>query len=427
MPELLATPLNANDLIQALTVMYRIRRSSMVWGPPGIGKSRLMKQLADKLGIALKDVRALLMNPVDVNGLPHVRYRTAAMEAFAKLLETPDVSQQDFMANAAQIYNQTSEQDLYGTTIWSRPGFLPAQGSGILLFDEINAAAVEVMAALYQVMLDFTVGDHKLAPGWVPFAAGNRLTDRGVAHKMPTPLSDRLFHYDLIVEWEPWRDWAANNNIHPLVLGYLQFSLRDHGRGIADNSDLLKDELTKLVGQPMLSIGEVKRVVDDIAKDHSDDAPVGMLHRFNPKDNERSFPTPRSWEMVSEALEALETAGMTGTRIEEAVIAGKVGPTAAKEMLSFAITFRQGFTIDGVTMNPDVAMVPDEPSMRCAVAASLARHANDRNIKQIGTYIERLPEEYQMLFVKAATARDQTLNATRWVTTFKAKNADIMA
>ncbi len=422
--ELMPVPLNSLDMMTALEAIFKIRRAAMVWGPPGVGKSKLMLQLSQKLGIAIKDVRALLMNPVDVNGLPHVQYKSRAMEKFAALMDGSDVPS---MAEMSQIFNSTSEFDLYGTTIWSRPGFLPADGSGILFFDELNSAPVQVQAALYQVMLDFAVGDHKLAQGWVPFAAGNRMSDRGHTVKMPTPLSDRMFHFDLMVEWEPWVIWAEANGIHPLVIAYLKFSLRDHGAGIVDVSKALKEKLADLIAQSVVSLGEVQTVMAQLTPDEGDDTAVGMLHRFNPKSGDRSFPTPRSWEMVSDAIKELEDAGLTGTRIEEATVAGKVGPTAAKELMAFSRTFRQGFTIDSVVRNPDTANLPDEPSMRCAIAAALARNVSDVNIDRIGAYINRMPEEYRVLFVKAATKRDTKLNATDWVVRFDVKHADIMA
>lgn len=425
MAELLAAPLNSTDLITALTMHYKMRRPPMVMGPPGIGKSRIMKQVAKKLGIKLKDVRALLMNPVDVNGLPHVQYRTRAMEQLAILFNSPDVPDLD---SIAQVFNQTSEVDLYGTTMWSRPGFLPADEAGILLFDELNAAAVEVMAALYQVMLDFQIGDHKLGDGWVPFAAGNRTTDRGVAHKIPTPLRDRLFFYDMVVEWSPWAEWAVTEgDIHPLVIAYLEYSLQDYGAGISDVSDAIKGKLAELLNQPMVSTGEVKALATLLERDAADDVGCGMLHRFNPKADERSFPTPRSWEMVSDAIKQLEAEGLTGTRIEEAMLSGKVGVTAAKEICAFSRAFRLGFTVGDVLMNPDSALVPDEPSMQCGVMNALARAADETNMAQIGTYMERMPEEYGVAFVKRATSRDKLLNKTGWVTKFRVQHADIFA
>ena len=426
MAELMSIPLNSNELKQALQSIYKIRRAAMVWGPPGVGKSRVMKQLAKELGIPLKDIRALLMNPVDVNGLPHIVHKTAALEQLEAILTAPGDIGADRTQKIADILHSTSEVDLYGTTIWSRPGFMP-NGPCLMLFDELNSAPAAVQAALYQVMLDFQIGDHKLVDGCVPFAAGNRMTDRGHTVRMPLPLSDRMFHYDFMVEWEPWVQWAVDNGVHPLIIAYLKFSLRDHGAGLVDVSAMLKEKLTELITQPVVSLGSVQTIMKQIADEQGgDDAPVGMLHRFNPKSGERSFPTPRSWEFVSDVIYQFEEDGLTGTLIEEATVAGKVGPTAARELAAFAITFRQNFTIDAVIRNPDTTNVPDEPSMRCAVAGALARYASPVNINQIGIYMDRLPEEYQVMFVKTATARDPALNATHWVTKFDVQKADIM-
>lgn len=449
MADALPIMLNADELDDALSLMIDIRRAAMVWGPPGIGKSRKMADLSTKLGIGLRDIRALLMNPVDVNGLPHVQFQSDAVAELVRLFRAKEVPSIDsinaifkkrrtramqeleklFAADApdndaiSQVLNQTSEVDLYGQTVWSRPGFLPSEGRGILLFDEINAAPPEVQAALYQVMLDFKVGEHVMASGWVPFAAGNRESDKGVAYRMPTPLSDRMFHFDLVVEFGPWERWAVDNDIHPLVVAYLQVTIRDDDSRSGQAVEILKRQMADAISRPGFSFDSAQDLIGKVKRQYSDG--VGMLHRFDPK--ERSFPTPRSWEMVSDALKKMEDRGLEGTQVERAVIAGKVGRVAAEEMLAFAITFRKGWTIGQALMNPDTCVVPEEPSMLCAVAGALARNVTTRNIGNGIKYVLRLPEEYRVMFIKQATERDPTLANTSPVTKFMVDHREIMA
>lgn len=376
--------LSAPDLMTALEFNVAIQQPCMTWGAPGGGKSQIMAQLANSLQIGLKDVRAMLMNPVDVNGLPYIRHATDPAEIIAKLqaaTSRPGAKMQEIINI---LKGEGDGIDYMGETVWSRPGILPKVGAGILFFDEINAAGPDVQAALYQPILDRRIGDHILGLGWTIMAAGNRESDRGVVYRMPTPLADRLQHYDLAVKFEPWVIWAEANDIHPLIVAYLKMSMRKYGES---------------------------------------DQGCGMLHRFNPK--ERSFPTPRSWEKVSNAVKAMEDRNLIGTEIERATIAGKVGRDAMVELLEFSVTYREGLTMDAIMLNPDSTKLPVQPAMRCAVAAALARNVKKTNVDRIWQYIERMEPEYQMLFVKTAF-RDHAVEVqeSRVISRFMSEHAD---
>ena len=74
-----------------------------------------------------------------------------------------------------------------------------------------------VQAALYQLVLDRKVGEYELPEGASLIACGNRETDRGVVHRMPTPLASRFVHLDIRVDAEDWMAWGRGE--------------RDRGRG----------------------------------------------------------------------------------------------------------------------------------------------------------------------------------------------------
>jgi MoxR-like ATPase len=89
----------------------QIRKPAFLWGSPGVGKSQIVAQVAASLGVRLIDIRAVLLDPVDLRGLPTVEHGKAA---------------------------------------WAIPAFLPEDGAGILFLDELNAAPPLVQAACYQ-------------------------------------------------------------------------------------------------------------------------------------------------------------------------------------------------------------------------------------------------------------------------------------
>jgi hypothetical protein len=163
----------------------RARQPVFIWGGPGGGKSAIVDQLAKSLAITLRDLRVLLLDPVDFRGLPLI----------------------------------SSD----GQTKWATPDFLPREGEGILFLDELNAAPAMVQASCYQLVLDRKLGDYTLPDGWSIIAAGNRDSDRAVTTRMPTPLRNRFVHLEFEVDVQEWSEWAVKSSIRPEVIAFLRF------------------------------------------------------------------------------------------------------------------------------------------------------------------------------------------------------------
>jgi hypothetical protein len=163
-----------------------------MWGPPGIGKSDIVKQIGDEQGREVVDVRLSLWEPTDIKGIPY--------------------------------YNADM-----GTMTWAPPSELPtdADSTAILFLDELNSAAPATQAAAYQLILNRRVGTYKLPDGVSIVAAGNRETDKGVTYRMPAPLANRFVHLELRTDFEDWLNWATANTIHEQVVGYVSFAKQD--------------------------------------------------------------------------------------------------------------------------------------------------------------------------------------------------------
>lgn len=174
-----------SELVTGLKGLTTIKQPVFLWGPPGVGKSDVVRQVAQQRDIGLKDFRAILMDPIDFHGIPYV-----------------------------------SES---GKTDWAPPGSFPTSGEGILFLDELNAAPPLTQAALYQLILDRRLGDYILPDGWSVIAAGNRASDRAVVHRMPSALANRFVHYSLDVNTEDWLDWAYKANIDEKVKSFIRF------------------------------------------------------------------------------------------------------------------------------------------------------------------------------------------------------------
>lgn len=182
--------------IQILTVLEREFAGTqsghhtpvMLWGPPGVGKSDMVAQIARRHEVPVVDIRLSQMEPSDLRGIPfrvdqHVEWAVPAM--------LPDAER-------------------HGP-------------EGILFLDEITSAPPAVSAAAYQLILDRRLGAYEVPPGWAIFAAGNRQGDRGVTYTMPAPLANRFSHFEVETHLDDWVAWAYANAIDERVIGFLRF------------------------------------------------------------------------------------------------------------------------------------------------------------------------------------------------------------
>ena len=181
-----------NEAKRSLRKCVKIKRPVFMWGPPGIGKSDIVKQIGNEFDREVIDVRLSLWEPTDIKGIPY--------------------------------YNSAEN-----TMTWAPPAELPtdANSTAILFLDELNSAAPATQAAAYQLILNRRVGTYVLPEGVSIIAAGNRETDKGVTYRMPAPLANRFLHLELTYSFDDWQEWAVNNKIHEQVVGYLGFAKQD--------------------------------------------------------------------------------------------------------------------------------------------------------------------------------------------------------
>lgn len=181
---------------RAINRAFKSQRPIFLWGPPGIGKSDVVKQIGDSLDAPVIDVRLSLWEPTDIKGIPYFDSITGTMK-WAPPIELPN---EEYASKHKHI---------------------------ILFMDEMNSAAPAVQAAAYQLVLNRRVGTYKLPDNVLIVAAGNREADKGVTYRMPAPLANRFTHLEMAVDWNDWFSWAADNRIHKDVVGFLTFSKKD--------------------------------------------------------------------------------------------------------------------------------------------------------------------------------------------------------
>ena len=323
--------LRPSELAATLKVLVEARQPVMVWGGPGCGKSEVAQQVAAEGGRTYYDVRALLLDPVDLRGIPW--------------------------------------RDDDNRTRWAPPDFLPPTASTALYLvnlEELPSGVPMVQAALFQLVRDRKCGEYELPEGASLMACGNRESDRGVTHRMPTPLASRFVHLEIKVDVPDWCSWAAGSGIAPEVLFYIQ----------------MRPE---------------------------------MLHQFDPQSREAAFACPRTWEFVSNVV---NQRGSLDPAAERALFRGSVGEAAAVEFSAFLKVWRELPHPKAVIDDPENALVPENASALVALCGSLYRLADDVNLGSIVSYALRLRREVGEFLVGSCIRRNQDLQHTdafiRW-------------
>jgi hypothetical protein len=205
------TGISPSRLKTALTHSINRKRPIFVWGPPGIGKSDIVAEVAREQNRPLIDIRLPLMEPTDVRGIPYLA----------------EVKVYDAQGNL--VRDEANVPLTEKVFKWSNPSDLPTDPNSraLVFFDEMSAAPPSVQAATYQVILNRKIGTYELPKDVVIVAAGNRVKDKGVAYNMPMPLANRFTHVTLDVSIDDWKEWALLNRVHKDVVGYLSFQPND--------------------------------------------------------------------------------------------------------------------------------------------------------------------------------------------------------
>ncbi|GIW25204.1 ATP-binding protein [Meiothermus sp.] len=174
------------ELTQYLSglIEHRIQLATMLWGPPGVGKSSIVAQTARRYGIGFIDVRLSQLAPTDLRGLP---------------------------------------VPLDGVSRWYPPEFLPREGEGILFLDELNMAPPTMQGMAQQLILDRKVGSYELPEGWFVWAAGNRKEDRAAVFDMPAPLANRFIHLEVTPDFDSFKAYGLQAGIDERILAFLAF------------------------------------------------------------------------------------------------------------------------------------------------------------------------------------------------------------
>ena len=237
--------------------------------------------------------------------------------------------------------------------VWASPNFLPKNpdSKGILFLDEINTAPPSVQASAYQLVLDRKVGDYELPSGWSIVAAGNHESDRGVVYRMPPPLANRFVHLSMDVSFEDWKEWAYGVGIDSSIIAFLNY----------DNTKLFD---------------------------------------FDPSKNQKSFPTPRSWEYVHKVL----ASGIEPVLLID-IISGAVGSESAIAFMSFRKVMNRLPDIEKLLNSEEVEVEVEHDSqvlfaLIAGIITNIKQNSSKEKIDNALKFSLTLPKEFSVMLVK---------------------------
>jgi hypothetical protein len=193
------------------------------------------------------------VRPVFIWGAPGIG-KSSIVEQFAESLNLPCVS---------LLGSQLAPEDIIGVpkiigenSVFCPPRMIARDAPYCLFLDELNACSHEVQKSFYSLIHERRVGEYHLHEGSIVIGAGNRAQDSAIVKPMPSALINRMVHVELTASSRDWLAWASENGIHPLILEYI-----------------------------------------GLRPDH--------LWRQPPK-TEEPFSSPRSWHMLSDAMQNMD-------------------------------------------------------------------------------------------------------------------------
>ena len=191
---------------------YRIatedQRPVFLMGPPGIGKTAIMQQIASELGVGLVSYSMTHHTRQSALGLPYITKKNYGGREYS-------VSEYTMSEIIASVYDMMEETGLR---------------EGILFLDEINCVSETLAPAMLQFLQYKIFGRHRVPDGWIVVTAGNPPEYNNSVREFDTVTWDRLKRIDIEPDYKIWKEYALDRGVHPSISTYLDIKSNDFYR-----------------------------------------------------------------------------------------------------------------------------------------------------------------------------------------------------
>lgn len=254
------------------------QRPMFLMGPPGVGKTAIMAQIASELNVALLSYSMTHHTRQSALGLPFIVQKTYGEREYS----VSEYTMSEIIASVYDLMEETGKRE------------------GILFLDEMNCVSETLLPVMLQFLQYKVFGRHRVPEGWIIVAAGNPPEYNDSVRDFDMAIWDRVRRIDVEPDFSVWRKYAADTGTHPAVLSYLDghrenlYSIRSTVdgkqfvtmRGWSDLSDVMLlyegrglpvDEA--LIGQFLQDKGIAKdfAVYYDLFKKYRGDYPIAAI------------------------------------------------------------------------------------------------------------------------------------------------------
>ncbi|MDO5383054.1 MAG: AAA family ATPase [Eubacteriales bacterium] len=175
------------------------QRPILLMGPPGIGKTQIMEQIAAECNIGLVSYTITHHTRQSAVGLPMIDTEEYDGHEYS-------VTKYTMSEIIAGVYNAIRDE---------------GKKEGILFIDEINCVSETLIPTMLQFLQCKTFGNQKIPEGWIIVAAGNPPEYNRSVREFDMVTLDRVRKIDIEANLNVWKEYATKKNIHGAILSYL--------------------------------------------------------------------------------------------------------------------------------------------------------------------------------------------------------------
>ncbi len=184
------------------------QRPIFLMGPPGIGKTAIMEQIAQEMGVGLVSYSMTHHTRQSALGLPFIVQKDYGGHEYS-------VSEYTMSEIIASVYDMMEDTGLR---------------EGILFLDEINCVSETLAPVMLQFLQYKVFGRHRVPEGWIVVTAGNPPEYNNSVREFDIVTWDRLKRIDVEPDYDVWKEYALMRGVHPAILTYLDIKKADFYR-----------------------------------------------------------------------------------------------------------------------------------------------------------------------------------------------------
>ena len=325
--------------------------------------------------------------------------RTGALWGFSTLfLATQTPSElMGYMVPQKQAFRENGEDVTRTVSAYTMPPWMMTQDGhplsnykrGILFLDEYGQGDQDTKRVSAELLLNGRIGPWRLPKGWSVVAASNRTKDRSGVTKSFDFVINRRIEINISDDLESWQVWAVANKIHPVFMSFAALN----------PSIVFADTVPEVQGP---------------------------------------WTTPRSLVMAAKLMANLSLSSASlregaasailptdGDTLE--MVAGLIGMAAAMQLFVLVRMGNSLPTYEEITHTPLTAVVPDKPDGQMIMCHMLSSRVDTKNIAPIVAYVERMPKEFGITFIRGVVMRDKSLLSTPTMRVWQKVNASLVS